>query len=134
MRKRRTDEPFQMAPMIDMVFLLLVFFMTVSTIARDSRPEIKLARSTTARVPEATLPRAVLTLVGQGDDVTRFWHNRPVDEAELGRLLEALAGEGGESELLLRGPADLPWSVWQPVVALCREAGVHAMVFATHEA
>jgi hypothetical protein len=38
--RTRTDEPFQMAPMIDMVFLLLVFFMTVSTLDEDARPEI----------------------------------------------------------------------------------------------
>ena len=54
MRKRsRQEEPFQMAPMIDMVFLLLVFFMTVSTMAKDARPELDLPLSKTAEVVEA---------------------------------------------------------------------------------
>jgi biopolymer transport protein ExbD len=48
--------------MIDMVFLLLVFFMTVSTMAKDARPEIDLPVSTTAAVPEAAPPRDIVSV------------------------------------------------------------------------
>ena len=49
MRMRRRElsaEEFQMAPMIDMVFLLLVFFMCVSSLAQaDKRTPVELPES-----------------------------------------------------------------------------------------
>ena len=133
MRKPRTDEPFQMAPMIDMVFLLLVFFMTVSTLAKDARPEIPLPVSTTAVVPEEIQPRDVITVRMTGDDLEVFWHNRTVSIDELAKRLNGMAGKEREPALLLRGPPQLPWSAWEKIVGLCRDAGVGDIQFATHE-
>jgi biopolymer transport protein ExbD len=120
-----------MAPMIDMVFLLLVFFMTVSTLAKDARPEIDLPLSTTAIVPEETPPRDIVTVTGSDSGPLLYWHNRQVALDDLAALLET-AAEAGAS-LLLRGPPDLPWSAWEPVVSRCREAGHRDMEFATFE-
>ena len=53
--RRRNQEPedFQMAPMIDMVFLLLVFFMTVASVAKSQRQvELDLPESEESKVPE----------------------------------------------------------------------------------
>ena len=123
-----------MAPMIDMVFLLLVFFMTVSTMAKDARPEIELAVSTTAVVPEEAPPRDVVTVIPLDGGYRIFWHNRPVEATELAGLLKAFAGTKGPAELLLRGAPGLPWIAWEPVLDLCREAGIGDIVFATFEA
>jgi biopolymer transport protein ExbD len=122
-----------MAPMIDMVFLLLVFFMTVSTLAKDARPAVPLPLSSTSSVPEAAPPRDIITVMASPDGFRHFWHNREVSSEELEKLLQEPATEGGEQAILLRGPPDLPWSAWQAVVDLCREAGVMNMHFATHE-
>ena len=118
--------------MIDMVFLLLVFFMTVSTIAKDARPELDLAVSTTAVVPEAAPPRDIITVRHEGDEFQYFWSNKSVD---LDTLAELLTGRKDSSvgELLLRGGPDLPWNIWQKLLQLCREAGVSDSVFATCE-
>ena len=122
-----------MAPMIDMVFLLLVFFMTVSTLAKDARPDIELPESITAEVPEEAPPRDIITVTPEGDGYRFHWHNRQATEEELSRLLKE-AGEGnGGQQLLLRGPPDLPWSAWRVIIGHCREAGIGDLVFATHE-
>ena len=120
-----------MAPMIDMVFLLLVFFMTVSTLAKDARPEIELAVSGTAVVPEEAPPRDVLTVMGGKEGYVYYWHNRTVKLGELEKLLGESAGEG--SQLLLRGAPGLPWEAWREVVDACRAAGVSDIIFATFE-
>lgn len=122
-----------MAPMIDMVFLLLVFFMTVSTLAKDARPEVGLPESGTAVVPEAVPPRIPITVRLVEDGVfDYFWGPAKLEKAELGKRLRELGG-AAEATVLLRGPGDLPYRVWREVVEWCREAGVGELLFATFE-
>ena len=120
-----------MAPMIDMVFLLLVFFMTVSTLAKEARPELELPVSVTASVPEAAPPRDILTVMRADGEFVYYWHNRPVDFGELEALLRERAS--GESQLLLRGAPDLPWEAWADLLQACRKAGISDLIFATFE-
>lgn len=132
-RARREEEPFQMAPMIDMVFLLLVFFMTVSTLAKDARPEVGLPESGTAVVPEAVPPRIPITVRAAADGVfAYYWGSARMEKADLGKRLRGLAG-AEEATVLLRGPGDLPYRIWREVVEWCREAGVGELLFATFE-
>ena len=121
-----------MAPMIDMVFLLLVFFMTVSTLAKEARPEIDLPVSTTAAVPEAAPPRDVLTVMAGKSGYTYYWHNKRVQLEDIPPLLEG--SSGGRGELLLRGAPDLPWEAWEQLLPVIREAGAfEEIVMATFE-
>ena len=129
-RRRQSEEPFQMAPMIDMVFLLLVFFMTVSTIARDSRPDLDLAVSTTAAVPEAAPPRDIVT-VRQEDGFQFYWSNRRVEAKEIPGLLHNRNSGGGE--ILLRAGPETPWEVTRNLLNDCRQANINEVVFATFE-
>jgi biopolymer transport protein ExbD len=121
-----------MAPMIDMVFLLLVFFMTVSTLAKDARPELSLAVSFTAAVPEEAPPREVLTVIPDKAGYLWYWHNRVVDSGQLTKLLDK-SGDGESLEILLRGSPDLPWKAWKELLPLCREHGASDLVFSTYE-
>jgi len=117
--------------MIDMVFLLLVFFMTVSTIAKESRPELELAVSSTAVIPEAAPPRDFITII-MDDDYTCFWNNRRIRKEQLPELL-ATRGKAGGEQVILRGGPELPWEVWQDLLKLCQQANVAEVIFATYE-
>ena len=131
-RSRHRAESFQMAPMIDMVFLLLVFFMTVSTMAKDARPELDLAVSRSATVPESAPARDIVTVQAVEKGYRIYWSNREVKAADLPQLLKQ-SRESGCAELLLRGGPDLPWEAWQGVFNDCRGAGFKDIVFATFE-
>ena len=122
-----------MAPMIDMVFLLLVFFMTVSTLAKDARPELELAFSTTAAVPEEAPPRDIVTVMQVEGGYRFFWHNRAVGEEQLDALLKGASAPDGGGQVLLRGAPGLPWEVWERLLRRCRQAGVADVTFATFE-
>lgn len=123
-----------MAPMIDMVFLLLVFFMTVSTLAKEARPEIGLPSSMTATVPAEAPPREIITLM-KGKGMYRiFWYNNPVEKTELEQLLSDAGSRGRNPEILLRGSPEVPWSEWEPILGILRKAGVNKVIFATFEA
>lgn len=131
-RKRQpAEEPFQMAPMIDMVFLLLVFFMTVSTMAKDARPELELPVSSTAAVPESAPPRDIVSVKRGASGFIYHWGNRVVTLDKLGELLKKGSEDG--TELLLRGGPELPWKAWEELLNRCREAGISDLVFATFE-
>ena len=133
--KRREETPFQMAPMIDMVFLLLVFFMTVSTLARDARPELSLPDSSTAKVPTEVPPREVITVERIAPDEGNIRYHlggRILSTSQLRDHLENLPDPGSRT-LLLRGPEDLPYRAWEEVVRWCRAFGFTELLFATFE-
>ncbi|MCC5788171.1 MAG: biopolymer transporter ExbD, partial [Opitutales bacterium] len=66
-KKQRPSEAFQMAPMIDMVFLLLVFFMTVGTLAQADRTvELDLPESEESRVSEDLSGRGIISVREDG--------------------------------------------------------------------
>lgn len=131
----RGEEPFQMAPMIDMVFLLLVFFMTVSTLAKDARPEVALPESGTAQVPDEAPPRIPLTVrvVSEPGAADYFLGSRALSRSDLKAALLKLPDPAGTT-LLLRGPGDLPYRIWREVVEWCREAGIGEILFGAFEA
>ena len=131
-RRKAVPEDFQMAPMIDMVFLLLVFFMTVSTMAREARPEMELPVSATAQVPEAAPPRHIVSVRSGVDGIDYFWGNRRVDLEALEGLLKEQASHS-VTELLLRGEPGLTWSAWEALLQMCRERGISNLVLATFE-
>lgn len=122
-----------MAPMIDMVFLLLVFFMTVSTMAKDARPELELPESEVARVPQNIPPRDVISVMREEGSDRYFHGNRSVGLPELAKALAGEQRAGRLAGVYLRGPADLPWEAWKPVLQVCRELGLEEIVFGTFE-
>ena len=62
---------FNMAPMIDMVFLLLVFFMCASKISRSQKMTMQIPEATKAVVPEERPERWIVNIALDEDDPTR---------------------------------------------------------------
>jgi len=118
-----------MAPMIDMVFLLLVFFMTVSTLAKEARPEIDLAYSKIATVPAETPPRQILTLKPGVESPELYHFNRRGDLDFLSGVMTEYSGE----EWLLRAPPGLPWRDFRKVLEAMRTHGVSRTTLSTFE-
>ena len=58
---QKDDVQIDMAPMIDMVFLLLIFFMVASVVVTE-KIDIKLPESKSAKVPEDITGRLVLAV------------------------------------------------------------------------
>jgi biopolymer transport protein ExbD len=61
------DGAFDMTPMIDIVFLLIAFFMTVASMVSDESVEIDLPFSDQSIVPELAKNRQYLTVTSSGD-------------------------------------------------------------------
>ena len=60
------DAAFQMAPMIDMVFLLLVFFMCASHMSTEQNAELDIPTATRAVVPKERPGRFTVNIKADG--------------------------------------------------------------------
>lgn len=121
-----------MAPMIDMVFLLLVFFMTVSTMATGAKPEITLADSNAARVPENAPVRTYLSCI-PGDGEALFIGNVPVKESSLTDSLEEIRSRFPDGELVLRVSRRAVWKDYGALLKKAGQAGFSDITLATYE-
>ena len=68
-RKKKDDSPvsFQITPMIDMTFLLLVFFMVTSKLSSEQKKmDIALSQSRVARFPDDLTNRDIINIDGEG--------------------------------------------------------------------
>ena len=79
-----------MAPMIDMVFLLLVFFMTVASVAKSQKVvELDLPESDESKIPEDASDRGILSVDAEGN----FYIGDQFAASKRSKLLLALASE-----------------------------------------
>lgn len=123
-----------MAPMIDMVFLLLVFFMTVSTLAQDERKPLPLPESERSNVPEETKGRGTVSLDFKSDGgIQLYLGATETDESQLKSLLAAALLENPELEVNLRAAYDMPFREIKRVLKVCAEAGAAKIVYATYQ-
>lgn len=121
-----------MAPMIDMVFLLLVFFMCVSTISGGAaRVPAELAESVRARVPKELARRLPVTVLA-GGAVFVGAAEVPADGLEA-RLREEFRRE---PRLLVnvRAEGAVPFEAVKAVLRAAAAAGAGDVVFAAFEA
>lgn len=133
MKRKENDEDFQMAPMIDMVFLLLVFFMTVSTLAQEERVPVELAESSEAEVPEDSRHRGVLTATLEEDGIV-WWHGlRALERDHMGGLIEHWVKTEPELRLQLRVAEDIPFNEVRQVLQKAAEAGAVRVVYSTFQ-
>ncbi|MGN0891921.1 MAG: ExbD/TolR family protein [Oligosphaeraceae bacterium] len=113
------------SPLVDMVFLLLVFFMVTSVFSRQGALEVTLPPASSApAAPAATLQ---ITLTPQGGIL---FQGHPVDKEELPSLLkEALSPE--TRPILLLADQDCPTGLAVEILDLCRRAGASSLSLGT---
>ena len=117
--RRATAEP--VVAMINVVFLLLCFFMMTATLVRPSPFEVAPPVSGSAEAPETPVLEAPLNVDADG----RLAWNGLEGDAALAALAEARAGAGpGAEPLEIRADAGLEGAKPAALVARLRELGV----------
>lgn len=120
-----------MTPMIDMVFLLLVFFMTVSTLARaDKQVKLDLPESSQSDVPEDLSNRGTVSLDAEGNI---YLSARPLDletmQAEMKTALEV----NPDLRIHVRADQETPYGEIKKVLRACAEVGAYEVIYATYQ-
>jgi biopolymer transport protein ExbD len=129
-RKTKAELPgFQIAPMIDVVFILLFFFITTQIFSQwETEIEIKLPTAESGSIPKR-LPGEVIINVLKDGTVTV--NRQPLDRAELNDLLKNVVELFPGQPVLIRADKETDYEHVIRVIDQCRRADIWNISFAT---
>jgi len=121
-----------MTPMIDVVFLLIIFFLVSSHLAKQEvQAEVNLPTAESSVEPvETGATRITVNIVPEsGTHVVRLGSSA-VNPLDLERRLGHEVATGRPIEVRLRADRTVPYEVIEPVMIACAKAGVWNVTFA----
>jgi biopolymer transport protein ExbD len=132
---------FNMTPMIDVVFLLIIFFLLSSHLAQQEvQLELDLPRAASGQRPEEEeIRRVVINVLPEQHAGKRIMvGGRLMRGEELAQLIDyesrRARGEArGRLEVRIRSDRKVPYRVVEPVMVACARAGVWKVTFAVVE-
>ncbi|HMP90127.1 MAG TPA: biopolymer transporter ExbD [Kiritimatiellia bacterium] len=128
-RQKPESPGFQMTPMIDVVFLLLCFFVTSQLYAQwETEIDITLPTARTGQLPQRLPGEIILNLHADGRVVV---NGRELPGDELGSMLKRLAGLFPGQPVLLRADRSTEYDHVIRVLDYCRQADIWNISFAT---
>lgn len=123
-RHQSTSMQLSMTSMIDVVFLLLIFFMTTSSFVQTERnldPAVKTRESSASAASEDLEPAIVDVVESAGRFVYQLGPRELTDMAELTRVLR---GFDNKSEgAFVRVSAAAPFGMAAAAIQACKDAG-----------
>jgi biopolymer transport protein ExbD len=130
-RQRRSyGMPLNMTPLIDVVFLLLVFFLVASQFAQvEYEQEVDLPEAESGEQAELSARRLVVHV---GRDESLSVSGVALDPRDLDGRLRAILGEGSPEDVEVRVRADrqVPYRAIKPVLLACARNGIWRVNFA----
>lgn len=131
-RERRDDPGIDMAPLIDVVFLLLIFFMVTTTFNRESELRIVLPKAHTSETTKVANPLR-LTIDRRGH---YFLGGRELVNTRPDTLFRALqeaksAAKGGNVALIVRADAHAPYQSVVTAMDVANQLGLSHLSIAT---
>src|SRR5882724_4181662 len=133
MKIRRRADPhvlgFQIAPMVDILLVLLCFFIVTWSFARkENELDVKVPTADHAKETNPVLNQTVLNVKPDG---TVVWNRKAVGLPELAERLKVLSGIYPDFAIIVRGDERVPFRYIAAVLDTCREANIWNVAFAT---
>jgi biopolymer transport protein ExbD len=125
----KDDVQIDMAPMIDMVFLLLIFFMVASVVVTE-KIDIQLPESKSAKVPEDIKGRLVLA-VDANDQI--YIGMVPVTIDELKEVISEELELDPNLRIMIRADARVPYKTSKELMIACGSVGATDLIYASFE-
>lgn len=120
-----------MAPMIDMVFLLLVFFMTASAMSQSgSKLDLDLPESANAEVSQDFSGRLILSIDASGQT---FIGTQSLSVEELASALKNFRESRSDGKLAIRAAKETPFSAVKEVMKQTAAAGIDDYIYASYQ-
>ncbi len=126
----KDDVNIDMAPMIDMVFLLLIFFMVASVVTELDKVKVEIPEAEYAKVPEDTKGRMMLS-VDANNQV--YVGTVPVTIDELKELVNDELDLNPELRILIRADERVEYKTNKDIMIACGEVGATDLIYATFE-
>lgn len=131
-RKRGYGLAFDITPLIDIVFLLIIFFLVAANFAaRENQLAIDLPNISETEEYAPLSRRLVVTI---DEDFQLFVADQQADILLVESILQEDAAEDPVNyEVQIRGDAATPYSVIEPIMLLCAKYGVTRVGFKVHQ-
>lgn len=119
------EDPINMTPMIDMVFLLLIFFLVATTFATEERDvKVQLPRIAQSQPLSAVSQELVINIREDGQTSVA---GQLMDEAALGKFLSEQTKRDPGRAVLIRADERSLHKYFAAVARICKHAGVHEL-------
>ena len=130
-RLRGGEVGFNMTPMIDVVFLLIIFFLVSSHLAKqEAQMELPLPVADSGEEPNDEVRRLTLNVTADG---TMLLAGRYLDRDELKQRLKQAHDEHGQDvEIRIRGDRNVPYSAVSPIMLSCARTGIWKVTFGVY--
>ncbi len=129
---KTSEVGFNMTPMIDVVFQLIIFFLVSSHLAKQEvQLKLPLPVAGTGKTDKAdNKPRLTVNVLADG---TLLLAGRQVTADELrSRLAERLGDLGQDVEVRIRGDRSVAYRHVEPVMLSCAKAGIWNVTYAVY--
>lgn len=127
-RPAEGDGAFNMTSMIDIVFLLITFFMTVTSYANAELIQVQMPIAPEAIVPEEVGDRQFISIADNG---TYFLGAFKSDLETIKKALAARNQVEGFKGAYIRADANTPHKYVNDLMKACVEVGVYNIIFGT---
>jgi biopolymer transport protein ExbD len=119
----------QLAPLVDVLLLLLIFFLMTWNAARNENElDVKVPKASAAKEKNAPIGDVVVNVKADGNVVV---NRRTLTGPELSDLLKNLVQLNTEQAVVIRGDEAGAYKNIVGVLNICSEAGVTNVAFAT---
>lgn len=120
---------FQIAPMVDIVFLLLIFFLVTWNFARyETELEVVVPTAREGKETRRAVGEVILNVRADG---TIVMNRREMSPDELRQALERIAALYPDQAVVLRGDENVSYREIVTVLDICRSANIWNVAFAT---
>lgn len=127
--KEDEDIAIDMSPMIDMVFLLLIFFVVASVIV-DNKVPVTVPSAFYAKVPEDITGRFIIS-INKNEEL--FVGLNKVTMDELKGLLATAIEADPNLRIMIRADGDVKYKLNEEVMMACADVGAVDMIFSAFE-
>ena len=118
-----------MSPMIDMVFLLLIFFVVASVIV-DKKVKVDVPSAAYARVPEDITDRLIIS-VNKKEEL--YAGSEKVSIDQLRELLRKEIEVNPKLRVMIRSDGNVKYKVNEEVVTACADVGANDLIYSAFE-
>jgi biopolymer transport protein ExbD len=136
MKFRSRSEPatvaFQIAPMVDILLVLLCFFVITWSMARkENELDVRVPAASAGQESNPVVNQTVLNVKADG---TIVWDRKVISKEALAQKLKSLAALHSDYAIILRGDVKTDYDHIVQVLDTCRTAGIWNVAFATSKA
>ncbi|USD39463.1 biopolymer transporter ExbD [Ferrimonas sp. SCSIO 43195] len=123
---QNNDTEVNMTPMLDVVFILLIFFIVSTSFVRLQKMEIQRPQANSAEVSHGT--PLILTIDAAG---RLFWQQQPLDIYYLPATLQQVAAQTENAQLLIVADTRTPTGITIKALDIAKQAGLSGASVAT---